>query len=260
MTEVRTRVENGVAVVELDNPPMNVVTLTLTRTLDGLLDELAASDEVRALVITGGGSRAFCAGSDIKEFAALIGPEGQVLERKLNLENAVYDKLAAFPKPTVAAINGHAMGGGLEMAVCCDLLVAAQTAKLGLPEIKLGVLPGSGGTFRVPRRIGVGRAKEMMLLGEPIDAATALAWGLVNRVVPAAEVLATALEIATRLANLPGKALQACKRAIDLPIVDDDVEIVRQTLQLSEQVFEGEDVQEGVRAFFAKEKPRFRHR
>ncbi len=125
----------------------------------------------------------------------MMGP-GEVVEKKLAFEIETYNKLADFPKPTIAALDGLAYGGGLEMAVCCDLLIAAEDVRLALPEIKLGVFPGSGGTVRVTRRIGEGRAKEMMFLGEPIDARTALAWGLVNRVVPAGQALAGALELA----------------------------------------------------------------
>lgn len=257
--KIRTEIDAGVAVVTLDNPPLNVVTVDLTRALDQTLDELAASPEVRAVVLTGAGDRAFCAGSDIREFSQFIGPQGQVLERKLIAENETYGKVAQFPKPTVAALNAQALGGGLELAVCCDLLIAGEDVRLSLPEVKLGVFPGSGGTIRVARRIGPGRAKEMMFLGEPIDATTALAWGLVNRVTKPGEALETAVSIARRLAELPNQALQLCKRAIELAGDADEAEAIRQTLSLSEAAFCTDDVREGVRAFFAKETPRFRH-
>ena len=133
-------------------------------------------------------------------------------------ENETYSKVDDFPKPTIAAVAGLAFGGGLELAVCCDLLVVEENARLALPEIKLGVFPGSGGTVRVTRRIGEGRAKEMMFFGEPIDAQTALAWGLVNRVVPPGEALLTACRMAAELAQRPNRALQICKRAIDLVV------------------------------------------
>ncbi len=210
------RIEDGVAVVTLNNPPLNVVTLELTRQLDATLDRLAADPAARVLVLTGAGERAFCAGSDIKEFPELAA-SGQVIDRKMRKENEVYSKVDDFPKPTIAAVAGLAFGGGLELAVCCDLLVVEENARLALPEVKLGVFPGSGGTVRVTRRIGEGRAKEMMFFGEPIDARTALAWGLVNRVVPQGEALLTACRMAAaprRIAQ-PGAAdLQARDRLV----------------------------------------------
>ena len=145
------------------------------------------------------------------------------------------------------------------MAVCCDLIVADETVKLGLPEIKLGVFPGSGGTLRVTKRIGPGRAKEMMFLGEPISAALALEWGLVNRLAPKGEATATALSIAKTLSERPNIALQACKKAIDQSFVLPEGEAIEQVLELMETAFATNDGQEGVRAFFAKEDPKFRH-
>jgi enoyl-CoA hydratase/carnithine racemase len=164
-----------------------------------------------------------------------------------------------FPKPTVAAVRGLAYGGGLEVAVCCDIIVVEEDVRLALPEIKLGVFPGSGGTVRVTRRIGEGRGKEIMFLGEPIDAQTALAWGLVNRVVPKGQALDTAMALASRLAAQPNLALQACKKAIDMSFDMTEDEAIARSLALSGEVFATNDCKEGQRAFFAKEKPRFTH-
>lgn len=250
--------ENGVATVVLNNPPLNLVTLELTAQLSALLDRLAADPEVRTLVLTGAGERAFCAGSDISEFPDMTEP-GVVLEKKLIKENEAYSKVDDFPKPTIAAIRGLAFGGGLEIAVCCDLLVVEEDVKLALPEIKLGVFPGSGGTVRVTRRIGEGRAKEMMFLGEPIDAETALAWGLVNRVVERGKALEAAQALAARLSEQPNLALQACKKAVDMSFDMTEDAAIEGSLALSGEVFATADCKEGVRAFFAKEKPRFTH-
>ena len=258
---IEVEVADGVACLTLRNPPLNLVSLELTRELSEALDRLAADRQARVLVVTGAGpgARAFCAGSHIAEFDAYMTP-GAVLEKKLVFENATYSKLDDFPKPTIAAVNGLAYGGGLELAVCCDILVAAQSAKLALPEAKLGVFPGSGGTIRVTRRVGEGRAKEMMFLGDPIDAHTALSWGLVNRMVPAGQALVGAIEIAKVLAIRPNRALQLCKQAVDMAFDTNEGDAVHRTLALSEQAFCTDDCREGVRAFLAKEPPKFTHR
>jgi enoyl-CoA hydratase/carnithine racemase len=253
---ILTAVADGVAVLTLDNPPLNLVTLELTRRLGVELDRLAADTDVRVLVVTGAGDRAFCAGSDVGEFAGVM---DDVVARKLGRENAVYRQLADFPRPTIAALNGLAYGGGLELAVCCDILIAGADVRLALPEVKLGVLPGSGGTVRVPRRVGEGRAKELMFVGDPIDAPTALAWGLVNRVVAPGQALAAALDLARVLAARPGRALALMKEALALARDLPEDQAVTATLALSDQAFRTEDCREGVRAFFAKEPPRFRH-
>jgi len=253
---VRCTVREGVAVLTLDNPPLNVVFRGLTEALGRLLDQLAADDGVRALVVTGAGERAFCAGSDIAEFRTLMAP-GRIVPGKLALQHEVFGRLDDFAKPTVAAVNGLAFGGGLEIAVCCDLIVADASARFALPEIKLGVFPGSGGPVRVTRRVGEGRAKELMFLGEPIDATTALAWGLINRIAPKGQALAAAMAIAFTLAQRPPLALALCKQAIDLSFDATEDEALARALPLSDRAFSSAEAQEGVRAFFAKQNPQF---
>jgi enoyl-CoA hydratase len=250
---------NGIAIVTLNNAPLNVVTLEMTRQLSVTLDRLATDPDVRVLILTGAGDRAFCAGSDLSEFPSMMGP-GEVVARKLGMENVTYSKVDDFPKPTIAAIRGLAYGGGLELAVCCDMLVAEEGARLCLPEIKIGVFPGSGGTVRVTRRIGEGRAKEMMYFGDPVDASTALAWGLVNRVVPKGHALVTAQTMAEILAKRPNRALQLCKVAVDMAFDMAEDKAVGDTLTMIGEAFVTDDCHEGVRAFFAKEDPRFTHR
>lgn len=253
---VRCLVKDGIATLTLDNPPLNVVFRGLTEALDRALHALERDPAVRAVVLTGAGTRAFCAGSDITEFRPLMEP-GLIVPGKLALQHAVFGRLDDFPKPTVAAVNGLAFGGGLEIAVCCDLIVADGAARFALPEIKLGVFPGSGGPVRVTRRVGEGRAKELMFLGEPIDAATALAWGLVNRVAPPGQALEAALALAATLAQRPPLALALCKQAIDLSFDTTEDEAMRRALPLSDRVFSSKEAQEGVRAFFARETPQF---
>lgn len=253
---VQCEIQQGVATVTLNNPPVNVVTVGLTAALGDVLDALHRDTEVRAVVLTGAGGKAFCAGSDIHEFHDLMAP-GQVVPRKLRRQNEVFFQLDRFARPTVAAVSGLAYGGGLEIAVCCDLIVADDRARFALPEIALGVFPSSGGPMRVTRRIGEGRAKEMMLLGEPIDAATALAWGLVNRVVPAGGALTAARSIAARLAQRAPQAMALCKQAIGLGFDYSLDDAMAKSFELSDRAFSSAECREGVRAFFAKETPRF---
>jgi enoyl-CoA hydratase len=256
---VLTTVEAGIAVLTLSNPPLNLVTLALRRQLSAGLQRLGRDPEVRVLIVTGAGRRAFCAGSDAHEFPGLV-RSGEVVTVKMGPENETYGMLASFPKPTIAALNGLAYGGGLELAVCCDFVIATPGVRLALPEIRLGVFPGSGGTIRVTRRIGEARAKQLMFLGEPIDAETALAWGLVDRVVPDGQALSAAQDLARTVAGQPNRALQLCKQAVRLGLELSEADAIRQTLPLIEEAFHTEDCQEGVRAFFAKEPPTFRHR
>lgn len=251
------RLEPGpVTLLRLDNPPLNLVTADLTVELAGVLARLAADAEVRAVVVAGN-ERAFCAGSDIKEFASL---HGRVAEGKLLLEGAVYRRLARLPMPTIAAIEGNALGGGLELALCCDLRVAGADALLGLPEVRLGAIPGSGGTQRLPRLIGPGRAKEMILLGEPVSAGRAGEIGLVERVVEAGRAEEEARAMAEVMAGRGPLALRQAKAAIDdgldLPL---DAGLARE-LDGSERVFGSSDLQEGAAAFLEKRPPRFEGR
>lgn len=253
---VRLELADGIAVLTLDNPPLNLVTLELTRRLDAALDRLAVDPACRVLILTGAGERAFCAGSDVKEFPDLMAP-GRAVAVKMTKENLVYSKLDDFPKPTIAAVRGLAMGGGLELAVACDLILVEEGTRLSLPEVDLGVFPGSGGTVRVTRRIGEGRAKEMMFTAAPIDAATALGWGLVNRVVPAGRVLEEARALAARIAAKPALALRLCKEAVDLAFDTTENEAIQRSLALIGRAFEGPEIREGVAAFLEKRPPRW---
>jgi enoyl-CoA hydratase/carnithine racemase len=237
------------AEIELNNPPMNLVSRELTAQLRAVLTEVARSPDVRVVVVTGSGDRAFCAGSDIKEFEAL---HGRVAEDKLLLEKLVYRQLARLPVPTIAAIEGHALGGGLELALCCDLRVAGDRAKLGMPELTLGVTPGSGGTQRLPRVVGPARAKELILLGDLIDAGTAERIGLVNRTVRAGTALAEARRMAEVIASRGPVAVRVAKRLIGDAAdhtIDDGMAL---ELDGSEEVFGSRDMLEGAAAFLQK--------
>ncbi|RWG01520.1 enoyl-CoA hydratase-related protein [Mesorhizobium sp.] len=246
----------SVGIIWLHNPPLNVVTKPLSIAFRSALQAVETDAAIRALVITGTGDRAFCAGSDIREFSHDLAP-GEIVSEKLALQNEVFLNLERFSKPTIAAITGLAFGGGLEIAICCDLIVAEERSTFALPEIKLGVFPGSGGTIRVARRIGKSRAKEMMLLGDPIDARAALQWGLINRVADTGSALQCALDLAQRLAIGPALALKECKDIIEhsweLPMR----EALQRSMSASDRVFRSDEKREGVAAFLEKRSPNF---
>jgi len=246
--------EGPITVVRLENPPLNLVTVELTRALDRAFAAIEADDEARCVVVTGTGDRAFCAGSDVKEFESL---HGRVGEGKLLLEKAVYRRLARLPVPTIAAIQADALGGGLELALCCDLRVADEGASLGLPEVRLGVMPGSGGTQRLPRVVGMAKAKELVLMGEIIGAAEAAEIGLVNRVAPKGRALETAMAMAETIASRGPVAVREAKRALDLAGDLPLDEGLAAELDASERIFATQDMLEGARAFFEKRAPRF---
>jgi enoyl-CoA hydratase len=251
-------VEFGVVTtIRLNNPPLNLVSLEVTKALGETLARIENDEEVRAVILAGTGDRAFCAGSDVKEFPSL---HGRVAEGKLINENAAYNRLAELPLPTIAAIEGDALGGGLELALCCDLRVASSTALLGLPEVRLGVMPGSGGTQRLPRLIGLARAKELIMLGELIDAETALRFGLVNRVAPQGGAESTARELAERLASRGPVALREAKGVLNTTLDGSLAAGQAEELKASERVFSSEDMLEGAAAFIEKRPAHFRNR
>jgi enoyl-CoA hydratase/carnithine racemase len=212
VTESLVRVERdptGVAVVTLDRPPLNPLSYALLDAIADAADDLGRDPSVKAVVVTGN-DRAFAAGADIAEFtdpeaSQLIGP---------GFRRAI-DALAAIPRPVIAAISGYALGGGLEIALACDLRIAGDTARVGFPEILLGIFPGGGGTQRLPRLVGPARAKELIWSGRQVRADEALRLGIVDRVVPAAEVLPSAREWATELASGAVVAMGMAKRLVD---------------------------------------------
>lgn len=246
-----------VAHLELVNPPLNLVTRELLEELAAALATLAASSagDVRAVVVTGRGERAFCAGSHVGEFEAQRGPAGR---ERLELEERVSRSLADLPMPTIAAIEGNALGGGLELALCCDIRIASSRARLGLPEVRLAVTPGSGGTQRLPRIVGPARAKELILTGRIISAEEAARIGLVNEVVPAGEARARADAVAEEIAARGPLAVREAKRLIDAGM-DLDAGLAAE-LDASERLFASDDMLEGANAFFAKRDPEYRGR
>ena len=257
MSELISLELGPVAHLELVNPPLNLVTRELSEQLRDALGRLRVADEVRVVVVTGRGDRAFCAGSHIGEFEGL---RGRVAEGKLLLEKLVYRQLAQLPMPTIAAIEGDALGGGLELALCCDLRVASARARLGMPEVRLAVLPGSGGTQRLPRLVGPARAKELILTGRIINSDEAERIGLVNQVVPAGEARKAATALAEEIAARGPLAVREAKRLIDAALdLDLDAGLAAE-LDASERIFASEDMVEGSNAFLHKRDPEYRGR
>lgn len=248
-----------VALLALDNPPLNLVTRELIGELREALATLAAADpgDIRAVVVAGRGERAFCAGSHVGEFEEQRGEAGR---ERLALEQGTWRLLAELPMPTVAAIEGNALGGGLELALACDLRVASERARLGLPEVRLAVIPGAGGTQRLPRIVGPARARELILTGRVLDAAEAERIGLVTRVVPAGEAVGAALAIGEEIAQRGPLAVREAKRLIDAA-TDVPLEAgLAAELEASVRIFATDDLAEGVAAFFAKRDPEYRGR
>jgi len=244
-----------VAHLELNNPPMNLVTDELLTQLEAALATLeeCAPGDVRAVVVTGAGDRAFSAGSDVKLF------EGHRASGRAHhaREEAVMTRLAKLPMPTIAAIEANALGGGLELALACDIRIASESAFLGLPEVRLAVTPGAGGTQRLPQVVGIARAKEMTLTGRVINAVEAHQIGLVSRVVSSGQARATADDIAGEIAQRGPLAVREVKRLINQSAdLDLDAGIAAE-IEASERVFASEDMVEGVRAFFDKRPPNY---
>ncbi len=248
-----------VAHLELVNPPLNLITSDLLDQLDAALAVLEAAEpgDVRAVVVTGRGERAFSAGSDVGEFEAQRGPAGR---GRMAREEAAAARLAGLPMPTIAAIEGHALGGGLELALACDLRVASERAKLGLPETRLAVIPGAGGTWRLPRVIGPARAKELILGGRVIAADEAERIGLVTRVAPAGEARAAAEALAAEIAARGPLAVREAKRLIDSALDRDPAAARAAELDASERIFATDDLAEGAAAFLARRDPHYRGR
>ena len=246
-----------VAHLELVNPPLNLFTGELVLQLREALRAIEAADDVRAVVISGRGERAFSAGSHVGEFEDQAGEAGR---DRHQLDQDVWRQLAELPMPTIAAIEGHCLGGGLELALCCYMRIASETAKLGLPEVKLAVIPGSGGTQRLPRVVGATRAKELILTGRVLTASEAEAIGLANRVVPAGGAVAAAQELGTEIAARGPVAVREAKRLIDTALDRDIGAGLEAEFEASERIFATEDMVEGARAFFEKRDPDYRGR
>ncbi|MGB7069663.1 MAG: enoyl-CoA hydratase-related protein [Pyrinomonadaceae bacterium] len=246
-----------VAILTLNRPDkLNALNKQVHSESIAALEELRRDDSVRVVVITGAGEKAFIAGADIGEFAG----ETPVTQRDRFHERSLFNSLDSFPKPVIAMINGFCLGGGNELALACDLRVCSDNARFSQPEINLGIIPGGGGTQRLTRLIGEGRAMEMILSGDMIDAHTALKFGLVNQVHPAGELESKTMELADAIAEKAPIALQLCKEAVKFASRSNLDEGLRREVDLFAICFSTEDKAEGVAAFLEKRKPEFKGR
>ena len=254
-TAIRVALADGVATVTLNRPEVhNAMNEAMRRELTDTFGAFAASEDVRVVVVTGAGERAFSAGADIREFVEAQAPTRfRAQRRRLDFRQA----MDQCHQPIIAAIRGFALGGGLELALACDIRVAGEDAQLGLTEVNLAIIPGGGGTQRLPRLIGRGKALEMILTGARIPADEALRIGLVERVVPTAEALPNALALARAMADKAPVALRYAKEAVvkglELPLADG----LRLEGDLSVLLRTTDDRLEGARAFLEKRKPRW---
>ncbi|WJV46048.1 enoyl-CoA hydratase/isomerase family protein [Streptomyces flavofungini] len=245
MTTVHLEVAEGVGTIRLDRPPMNALDIALQDRLKDLAAEATARDDVRAVVLYGG-EKVFAAGADIKEMQDM--DHAAMVVRSRALQDS-FTAIARIPKPVVAAVTGYALGGGCELALCADFRIAADDAKLGQPEILLGLIPGAGGTQRLPRLVGPAKAKDLIFTGRMVKADEALTIGLVDRVVPAAEVYAQAHAWAAKLAQGPAFALRAAKESVDAGLeadIDTGLAIERTWFA---GLFATEDRERGMRSF-----------
>jgi enoyl-CoA hydratase len=247
--------EGAVAVVQINRlQKKNSLNTELRHEMEQVLKEIANDRAIRAVVLTGG-EEIFCAGADISEIEGTASAEDAYTHaREFQI---LFEQLEALPQPVIAAVSGYALGGGCELALACDFRIASETARFGLPEIKIGAFPGGGGTQRLPRLIGITKAKEMILLGDPINAQEALSAGVVTKVVAKEKLLSEAQQLAAKLAALPRLALQASKMLINKSQEMD----LTSGLEMEARTFGGiahtHDLAEGTKAFMEKRKPNF---
>ncbi|MEE8116121.1 MAG: enoyl-CoA hydratase-related protein [Gemmatimonadales bacterium] len=254
---VLREIEGRVATLTINRPDkLNALNIATRGELSDALAELEENDEVRVVIVTGAGEKAFIAGADIGEFAGRT----PIDQFKVMGASNVFDAFDAFSKPTIAAINGFCLGGGCELAMACDIRIASDRAKLGQPEVNLGILPGGGGTQRLPRLVGLGTALKLLYTGELIRADEAFRIGLVDEVVPAPDLMNRVRELAGTIASKSPVALRLIKEAVRASVRTSLDEGLRHERTLFGLAFSSEDKVEGVDAFLAKRQPDFKGR
>jgi enoyl-CoA hydratase/carnithine racemase len=249
------RPEDGVALVRINRPAVrNALNLATREALAAAFEGLQDDPDVRAIVLTGD-ERAFAAGADLREFI-----DAGAVEIMRRRAERYWQSIARTPQPVIAAINGYALGGGLELAMCCDILIAGESAQLGQPEVRVGIMPGAGGTQRLTRAVGKAKAMELCLTGRMMKAEEAERANLVSRIVPADELLEEAMKIADKIANLSQHAVMMIKEAINRGFATTLAEGTRFERGQFYSLFATEDQKEGMAAFIDKRKPDFKNR
>lgn len=250
--------KEDIALLKVNRPKvLNALNRATLLELQEALRELQGKDDLKALIITGEGEKAFVAGADIAEMANMDPKEAFEFSR---LGHETFRMLEEFPTPTIAAVNGYALGGGLELALACDIILASEKAKLGLPEVTLGICPGFAGTQRLPRLIGKARAKELIFTGQMIDAQKAYELGIVNRVCPADKLLEEALELARKIAANGPLAVRTAKRLVNYGLEGSLPQGEAMEREAWANLFATQDQKEGMRAFLEKRRPEYKGR
>jgi len=248
--------KDDIGILTVNRPDkLNAISNELTSELSSLMDELEKDDKLRVLVITGAGDKAFVAGADIQE---LVDRDARMGRRVSRDRQEIFSRIENLPVPVIAAVNGYALGGGLELALACNIRVCSEKAQFGAPEVKLGIIPGDGGTQRLPRLVGLGRGMEMVLTGDFIDAQEAYRIGLVNKVVPPEELMNAAMELAQKIASRPPLAVRYAKEAVNRSQEGDKASGFALESYLHALTCTTEDKKEGVAAFLEKRKGMFK--
>lgn len=248
--------KGNIGLLTINRPEkLNAISNELISELKKLLDEIENDEELRALIITGAGDKAFVAGADIKE---LVDRDARLGRRVSQERQEVFSRIENLPVPVIAAVNGYALGGGLELALACSIRICSEKAQFGAPEVKLGIIPGDGGTQRLPRLVGLGRAMEMILTGDFIDAQEAYRIGLVNKVLPQEELMDKAMELAKKIASRPPLAVRFAKEAVNRSQEGDAASGFALESYLHALSCTTEDKKEGVSAFLEKRKGKFK--
>lgn len=249
-------IDEGVGVITINNPPVNALTLEVRAQLKDVLQEVDQNKNIRAIVITGAGPKCFVAGADIKDFPNQfeVGPR-----ENATIYKEMFSYLENTPRPVIAALNGLALGGGLELALSCDLRIADEKAKFGLTEVTLGLVPGLGGTQRLVRLLGPAKTKELLFTGKMVKADEAMQLGLVNQVVPNGEALNEALKLAKKLAKGAGVAIGYDKYLVNRGLELNLEDALELEMQYVEKVFKTEDLREGLDAFINKREAVFKN-
>jgi enoyl-CoA hydratase len=254
MKNVEVEIDGQIATLTINRPEVrNALDRETVNACRTALGELASNASVGVLIITGAGEQAFVSGADINDILRRTRDDGLAA-----INSTLFSEIERFPRPTIAAVNGVALGGGCELALACDIRIASEAAKFGQPELNLGIIPGAGATQRLPRVIGLGRAKHLVLTGEMIDAQRALEFGLVTMIAPPAELMARARDVAARILRLGPLAARLAKLALNASArVDLDSGLLIETLAQA-ICYDSDDKKEGATAFLEKRKPRFK--